>query len=247
METYDIAKQLREYAAMYETEAFLLVDPSLFMHLVKGKENQETMAFIASSLSYGSRKQFIPKIRFILEASAKDVYHWVKSGEYDADIPAADVCYYRLYTYRAVNGFLSALREMLNRYGSIGEFVRSNADDCPTALIALTDFFNRRSVGGIIPQDTTSACKRLCMFMRWMVRDNSAVDLGLWADFIDRRTLIMPLDTHVIQQALRLGLLTRATSSMAAAVRLTDEMRKIFPDDPLKGDFALFGYGINHR
>ena len=246
-EIYDAAKQLRMYAKMYETEAFLFVDPSLFMHLVSGKENQETMAFIASSLSYGNRKHFFPKIRFILDASARDVYHWVKNGDYEADIPAVDVCYYRLYTYRAMNKFLHALQEMLVRYGSIGEFLRANATDGPSALRALTDFFGKRDAGGVVPKDTTSACKRLCLFLRWMVRDNSPVDLGLWADFIDRRTLIMPLDTHVIGHALRLGLLTSATASMPAAVRLTEEMRNIFPDDPLKGDFALFGYGINHR
>ena len=84
------------------------------------------------------------------------------------------------------------------------------------------------------------------MFLRWMVRKESPVDLGLWNDIIDQRTLIMPLDTHVIQEANRLGLIKTKSTSMKIACELTEKLRKIFPEDPLKGDFALFGYGINN-
>ncbi len=84
------------------------------------------------------------------------------------------------------------------------------------------------------------------MFLRWMVRKESPVDLGLWNDIIDQQTLIMPLDTHVIQEANRLGLIKTKSTSMKVACELTEKLRKIFPEDPLKGDFALFGYGINN-
>ena len=84
------------------------------------------------------------------------------------------------------------------------------------------------------------------MFLRWMVRDGSPVDLGLWADRIDKKSLIMPLDTHVLTEASRLGLITSRCTSMSAARRLTAALAEVFPDDPLKGDFALFGYGVNH-
>ena len=85
------------------------------------------------------------------------------------------------------------------------------------------------------------------MFLRWMVRDGSPVDLGLWSDIMDRRTLIMPLDTHVVQESLRMGLLKSRTASMGTARRLTDAMLEIFPADPLKGDFALFGLGVDEE
>jgi len=84
------------------------------------------------------------------------------------------------------------------------------------------------------------------MFLRWMVRKESPVDLGLWNDIIDQQTLIIPLDTHVIQEANRLGLIKTKSTSMKVACELTEKLRKIFPEDPLKGDFALFGYGINN-
>jgi uncharacterized protein (TIGR02757 family) len=84
------------------------------------------------------------------------------------------------------------------------------------------------------------------MFLRWMVRDNSPVDLGLWSSFVDKRTLIMPMDTHVVSEAVKLNLLTSRCASMNAARRLTEAMREVFPTDPLKGDFALFGYGVDN-
>ena len=75
----------------------------------------------------------------------------------------------------------------------------------------------------------------------------NSVDLDLWADYINRRTLIMPLDTHVLTQACRLQLLTSKTASMSAAIKLTQSLAEVFPDDPLRGDFALFGYGVNNQ
>lgn len=83
--------------------------------------------------------------------------------------------------------------------------------------------------------------------MRWMVRDDSPVDIGLWNDLIDKRTLIIPMDTHVIRVATKLGLITSKSSSMSAAIKLTNVLQKAFPTDPLKADFALFGAGISHE
>jgi uncharacterized protein (TIGR02757 family) len=83
------------------------------------------------------------------------------------------------------------------------------------------------------------------MFLRWMVRRGPAVDIGLWADFIDRKTLIMPLDTHVITQARELGLLSKESATMSTARKLTALMSEVFPDDPARGDFSLFGAGVD--
>jgi uncharacterized protein (TIGR02757 family) len=83
------------------------------------------------------------------------------------------------------------------------------------------------------------------MFLRWMVRDNSPVDLGLWSDLIDKSTLIIPMDTHVLQEATKLGLISSKCTSMSAALKLSQKLREIWPDDPIKGDFALFGLGVD--
>lgn len=243
----DINTLLKQYAERYETEDFLPTDPSWFMHQVNGDTNKETTAFIASCLSYGNRKQFMPKIQSILDFADNNVHEWVLNGRFSENIPDDNTtCFYRLYTYHTMHSLLTALQQMLIEHGSIGNYVKDNATDGFTAVKAITDYFARKKIETIIPKNTASACKRVCMFLRWMVRDNSAVDLGLWKNFIDKRTLIIPMDTHVLQEANKLGLINSKTASMTAARKLTARLTEIFPDDPLKGDFALFGYGVNH-
>ena len=242
-------KELKQHiiylADKYETAYFLPADPSSFMHKVDGPANQEAMAFIASCLSYGSRKQFFPKIQYILDSSQGEVDRWVRSGTFAADIPDSPGCYYRLYTFSHMHRLLTAYRHMLLQHGSMKDYVRLNATTGLEAVGAICRFFAAEGASTIVPKNASSACKRVCMFLRWMVRDGSPVDLGLWADVIDRRSLVMPLDTHVVQEATRLGLLDSRTASMATARRLTRKMLEVFPDDPLRADFALFGLGVD--
>ena len=240
-------RELRRYAAEYETEEFLQGDPSWFMHQVEGAANQEATAFVASCLSYGSRKQFMPKIQWLLDCAGGDVDAWVREGGFEEVLPAGGCgCFYRLNTVGQMNAFLRAYQRLLEQYGTLGDYVRGRASDGFAAVEAICGYFGGEGVSGLVPQDARSACKRVCMFLRWMVRSDSPVDLGLWADFIDRRTLIMPLDTHVLAESQRLGLLKCGSATMSAALRLTETLAKVFPDDPLKGDFALFGYGMSH-
>ena len=243
----ELKLRIAALAEKYETADFLPADPSSFMHKVDGAENQEAMAFIASCLSYGARKQFFPKIQYILDAAQGNIDRWVRSGEWESSIPDSTGCYYRLYTCHDMHQLLTAYQTMLHEYGSMKEYIRRNATTGIEAIEALCRFFSQHGADKIIPKNTTSACKRVCMFLRWMVRTGSPVDLGLWADIIDRRTLIMPLDTHVVQEAQRMNLLQSRTASMSTARRLTNTMLKIFPDDPLKGDFALFGLGVDNK
>ena len=242
----DIETCIRFLADKYETEDFLPSDPSSFMHRVSGAANQEATAFLASCLSYGSRKQFFPKIQFLIDASHGETDRWVRSGDWRRDIPDTTDCYYRLYTFHDMHRLLAAYELLLAEHGNLKEYVGANATTGIGAVGAICRYFASRQASKIIPKNASSACKRVCMFLRWMVRDGSPVDLGLWADIIDRRTLIMPLDTHVVQEACRMRLLTSRTASMSTARRLTDRMLEIFPDDPLKGDFALFGLGVDN-
>lgn len=238
---------LIKYAEEYETADFLQQDPSQFIHLVNGIANIEVTAFVASCLSYGNRKQFIPKIRTLLDFAHNDMHTWIKQGLYKEEFAEEDTsCFYRLYNNHTMRKFFDALFRLLNEHGTIGNFINHNATDGISAIKAITSFSANSGIETIIPKDTSSACKRICMFLRWMVRDNSPVDLGIWSKFIDKRTLIIPLDTHVLQEAQKLELIKNKTASMSVAIKLTEKLKEIFPDDPLKGDFALFGYGVNH-
>lgn len=236
-------QKLRALAEQCESKDFLNSDPSYFMHQVKGTANRETTAFVASCLSYGSRKQLMPKIGRILDLADGDVYTWIKEGLFSSWFSETDTsCFYRLYTNADMNSLFSALRKMLMEWGTIGDYVKANASDGLSAVDALASFFASNGASRIVPKNIKSPCKRLCMFLRWMVRDNSAVDLGLWGSFIDKRSLIIPMDTHVRQEAIRLGLMPETKSvTMKNAILLTSRLAEIFPEDPLKADFALFG------
>jgi len=237
---------LISYAEQYETADFLEGDPSWFMHQVAGRENQEAMALIASSLSYGSRPQFMKKIHTILDWTGGNVDKWVRTGQFRSCLPEGDQrCFYRLFTCDTMNRFFTVYRQLLLEYGTLGDYVRQEASDGLGAIEVISRYFASNDISVVIPKNMQSACKRVCMLLRWMVRCDSPVDLGLWADFIDRRSLIIPLDTHVLQQSVKLRLMESKTASMSSARKLTAVLAEIFPNDPLKGDFALFGQGIH--
>lgn len=256
----ELKKHLKSLAAKYENKEFLIGDPSWFMHQVAGDSNKEFLAFIASALSYGSRKQFLPKIQYLLDdihsctnksegsnMPSDLVAQWLLSGRYSKVVPCNDECFYRLYSNRTFYMFLKALADIIREYGSLKELVRRKASTRKAidAIEVITSEFYERESMGVIPKNTTSSCKRVCMFLRWMVRDKSPVDLGIWSDIIDRQSLIIPMDTHVVQEAIRLGLTTSKATTMSAAIKLTETIKEAFPEDPLLGDFALFGLGVD--
>ena len=249
-------KLLTTLADRYETPQFIVGDPSWWMHQVTGRRNQEATAFVASALSYGSRSQFMPRIGLLLDMADGDMDRWLREGGFRRRFATGGKdCFYRLYNEGTMRAFFEAYHELLVEHGSLGEYL-STVNLQPSTLNSQLSTFNfigaicawfaAHSAGSVVPKDTTSACKRVCMFMRWMVRDGSPVDLGLWKDLLDKRTLVMPLDTHVVSEALKLNLLNSRCASMSAARRLTDAMREVFPDDPLRGDFALFGFGVDN-
>ena len=240
-------KTLRRLAAEYERPSFIEGDPSWFMHQAAGAANQEATAFVASSLSFGSRSQFMPKIQWLVDRADGDMDSWIRGGAFERDVPPdSSRCFYRFFTFGTVNAFLRTYRELMLAHGTLGGYVRGLAGgDAAKAVAAICGYFNAKGPSSVVPKDAKSACKRVCMFLRWMVRSGSPVDLGLWSGFIDRRTLVVPLDTHVVQEAVKLGLLKSPCASMCAARRLTDALGEAFPDDPARGDFALFGSGVD--
>lgn len=240
---------LKRYASLYETVDFLKGDPSWFMHQVDGDVNREAVAFVASCMSFGSRAQFMPKIQEIVDCAGGDLDAWIRSGSYKRHFaPGCRDCFYRFFTRGSMHSLFDAYRRLMGENGTLGGYVRrESGGDGYGAVKAICRWFGSCGDAPVVPKDATSACKRVCMFLRWMVRGPSPVDLGLWSDAIDRRTLVMPLDTHVVRQAVRLGLLASPSASMSAARRLTAALAEVFPEDPLRGDFALFGYGVNHK
>ncbi len=239
--------RLRRLAARYETAAFAEDDPIRFLRTASGP-GVETTAFVAACLSYGSRKQFLPKIQEVVDLAGGDVHGWILSGRFARRFRPGDRrSFYRLFPYGRMHALFAALRTLLRRHGSIGAFLRaSGATTAPAALCALCGAFAGRAAP-IVPKDCSSACKRLCLFLRWMVRDGSPVDYGLWSGWFDKASLVVPLDVHVLRQARRLGLVRSGAATMRTALEITARLAEAFPGDPCKGDFALYGLGIDEE
>lgn len=239
---------LRSLALRYESPEFLESDPSRFMHEVKGDANREATAFTASCLSFGARPQFLPKIAEIIGLAGGDVDKWIAEGRYSGNFAKGDGgCFYRFYTRGDMRGFFDEYRRVILESGSLGGMLRAIAKGGRMTGLEAVDAISAIFKTPLVASSKQSCRKRICMFLRWMVRDGSPVDLGLWKDFVDKRTLVMPLDTHVLSESVRFGLAEGKCASMAAAVRLTRKVAEIFPDDPLKADFALFGAGVSQQ
>ena len=236
---------LLRYAEKYE-RAFPSPDPSEFLKTAKGTNNQEATAFVAACLSFGSIEQFMPKIEQVIgwAKNSGGMDQWIRRGAFKRKVRAdACRCFYRFVTYANLHAFLCAFQQIMHEHGTLGEYVRRNGDETGLGAVkAICAAFADSDVGYLVPANASSACKRICLFLRWMVRE-PPVDLGLWKDFIRRESLIMPLDAHVLKQARELKLLKNEPATMATARKLTEIMSKVFPGDPLRGDFALFGQG----
>lgn len=248
--TEETSKLILSWADKYETESFVFSDPIQFpwkwhekrheFGHTEGMANVEISAVITSWLSYGNRMHIIDKAGMVDDLMSKSSpYEFIIGKKYISF--NSDITMYRFYKWSDFYRLCKRLDNIYKAYGSIDEYLRNH--NCDNALQNLINLF--RGIKGF-PSDSTSACKRLCMMLRWLVRQNSPVDIGIWS-FLDQSRLLIPLDTHVHRIALELGLTSRKSADMKTAVEITETMKEIFPDDPSRGDFALFGYGIEHK
>ena len=251
--TKELAAHLRELADKYEVASFCDEDPSQFLRWYDPASGRGTIAdvevasFIAAMLAFGNRKQFIPKIKEILQTADRSlgsVSEWLKAGAFKKDFPCGEKKFYRFYSYDDMQIFFGELADILEQAGSLGEFFKLQYGGVvgvsPADIVAQS--FPKSA---IVPKGKSSANKRVHMFLRWMVRRDSQVDLGLW-QWADPAGLIIPLDVHVMQEAAKLGLISeKATASRKTAELLTSALNEAFPGDPCRGDFALFGLGVD--
>lgn len=249
---FTLNENLKRWAEQYETAEFIKSDPVQIPHRYDSRVNIEISAFVTAWIAWGNRKQIIKKADFIdREIFKGEPYHYIVGNtvergnrpEWEQYKGSTD-CLYRTFTFGDFHDLCARLYDVYtsaeNMEAAIKKAHETNGE---TALATLQSLFG--SVNGIPDFEMQSACKRLCLFLRWMCRKGSPVDFGLW-DVCDPRNLIIPLDTHVHKQAIRLGLTKRRTPDLCTAIEITDRFAEIFPDDPTKGDFALFGYGVNN-
>ena len=236
--------------ARYNHRRYVPPDPLEALYAYGDPADQEIAGLVAALLAYGRVGQIVRSVRWVLGRLGEHPRRRLHDAGDDGLAAAFEGFRHRFQTGSEIAGLLAAAREVIGEWGSLRACFASGlrAGDA-TVLPALGVLVGRLgaaspvALGHLLPDPAkSSACKRLHLFCRWMVR-RDAVDPGTW-EGIDPRLLIVPLDTHMHRWGRRLGLTTRRQADLRAALEATAGFRKIAPDDPVRYDFALTRLGI---
>ncbi len=244
---------LDEWVDRIEQPDYIESDPILFMHAFDEKEDQLLAGFFAALMAWGRRDIVIRKVEDLLDRMDNRPEKFIRNFS-DQDAKRFKGFKHRTFKPIDMKWLTKILQSILLEFGSFEAFwnrcyQKAQETNRPLMTIFHEDFFAQhpeapqRTRKHISNADKKSSCKRLYLYLRWAIRKQSPVDLGLM-DFIPQSELMVPLDVHVARQSRRLGLLSRTYNDWWAVEELTESLRLLDPEDPAKYDYALFGLGI---
>ncbi|MDR0537210.1 MAG: TIGR02757 family protein [Tannerellaceae bacterium] len=243
---------LDEYVALINTPEFVSHDPVQFPKRYIKKQDIEIAAFVTAIISWGQRKTILRDAERVLQKMGDSPYDYVMNGEYEG-LGSANV--HRTFFETDLAYMLRGFRGIYDEFDSVEDFlacktVGTEADTAWAVIETLRSEaarVNGRDNSKCFPANLEkSASKRYHLALRWLVRNDNIVDLGIWT-FLKPFQLYIPLDVHVGNTARRLGLLTRKANDRKSVEELTGILRQYCPEDPVKYDFALFGIGVNGK
>jgi len=238
--------------AEYNRPAFIKDDPISIPHRFTRQQDIEIAGFFAAIFAWGNRTIIINKSRELLGLMDNAPYQFI-TGHSDADLKKLLHFKHRTFNTTDLLYFIHFLRHHYSTHASLepafSQWMGPKDADTEQALSGFYRYFVSleetppRTRKHIASPEKNSTCKRLNMFLRWMVRrDKAGVDFGIWRT-IRAAQLVCPIDVHVARVARRFDLLQRNAIDWQAAVELTVWLRTLDPKDPVKYDFALFGLG----
>jgi len=213
-------------------------DPVAFVHEYAGARDREIAGFMASQFAYGNIKAMKQFLARLFAEMGESPYAFIKKGKFSS----IGRLYYRFQKGEEIIDLFDTLRRIIKDYGSMGAMLEAHYDgDIRKALWEVRERYfgsdSNRLIFFFPKRSSTNPLKRWNLYLRWMVRKD-AIDLGIW-HFIDKRDLIVPLDTHLYKIGRCLGWTTAQTQSWKAACEITKALKGHSPDDPLKYDFFL--------
>jgi uncharacterized protein (TIGR02757 family) len=249
---FELKPFLDEINDSVEQKEYIQHDPVQFMHAFTQKKDIEIAGFFAATMAWGRRDIVIAKVDDLLKRMDYSPYDFVKNynqSEYNR---------FRNFKHRTfkpvdVHGIILSLQHIYIEFSDFEEFwkmcyQKGVSQNRPYLALFHEEFFTRssdlaeRTRKHISNPEKGSTCKRLYMYLRWAIRKNSPVDLGIW-NFMDASELLVPFDVHVARQARRYGLIARRTNDWQTVNELTSALALMNPDDPARYDYALFGIG----
>lgn len=223
--------KLIEWADKYNDPVYFTEDPIAFPRhfatlAAEGKacmQDIEIAGLLSAHLAWGRRAMIVRDSHRLMDEMNWQPYAYVMNGNWKAD----PVSLHRTIKWSEIAQICNRLRSIYSQMPSLE----------PLTIEELRcDIFGSKA-------DRNAANKKINMYRRWMVRDDGKVDLGIWKNS-SKSELLIPLDVHVHNSALELGLTTRTSTDIKTVHEITQAFMDIFPSDPCKGDFALFGHGI---
>jgi uncharacterized protein (TIGR02757 family) len=251
--TANLKTFLDEKVQRFNQPGFIADDPVSIPHIFSKREDIEIAGLFAAVLAWGQRITIIRKCRELMSWMDNDPHQFILHHR------SRELKPFETFRHRTFNGtdalyFIEALKSIYLEYPSMEEVFAVAPSDA-TVEQGLVRFHHRffalehphRTKKHLSTPERKSTCKRINMYLRWMVRkDNMGVDFGLW-DKMSPAQLVCPCDVHVDRVARRLKLIHRQQTDWLTALELTANLRKLDPLDPVKYDFALFGLGIEGR
>ncbi len=240
-------------------------DPVELPHRYTDPKEIEIVGWLAAALAYGRVDLFKAAVEKLLTLMEGGPYAYLARFDPDRERPRFQGIYYRLNTTDDLFCFIYLMSQVVQRFGSVGQLFQSlyreeEEDLGPTLSRFIAAVFSvdplpvygkrgKREIPDGLRQllsspSQGSACKRMNLYLRWMVRSNDGVDFGLWKE-IPPAKLIIPLDTHIIRIARYLGLTKRKSPDWKMAKEITQSLKAFDPADPLKYDFGLCHLGIS--
>lgn len=237
----------------YNNPLFIHTDPISIPHIFTKKQDREIAGFFAAVFSWGNRRTIINKSKELIKLMDNAPYEFC-TNHTDNDLKKLLGFKHRTFNATDLLYFISFFKMHYAKYASLETaFTQWMHKDDETVENALNGFYHYFFSLSFIPErtrkhiaspDKNSSCKRINMFLRWMVRtDNKGVDFGIWKN-ISPSQLICPLDVHVQRVSKQLGILQNIKSNWAAALELTGFLRTLNKADPVIYDYALFGTGV---
>ncbi len=255
-----LKKVLDKFYRDFDFAGRLLHDPIEFPHGYRNPKDIEVSGFIASCFAYGKVELFRPVVKNVLSLMGEHPYSFLR----DFDVAKEKRRFSFKYRFNEPDDILCLLfliHQVLKRFSSLENAFRMHYapedDDTGKAIAGFTDEVMSVSTSPVYGGDIRppglahffpsprkgSACKRMNLFLRWMVRDGD-IDFGLWKS-IPANKLVIPLDIHIARISRCLGLTGRSSAGWKTAVEITNALKLFDPEDPLKYDFALCHHGIS--
>lgn len=232
---------------------FIANDPVQFPRRFERLQDIEVVSFLSAAIAWGKRKMICNNCEKMLTLMENQPLEYILDEAYET-LP--DINIHRTFFARDFKYMLRGFNRIFKRYGSLHNFAAAHhVGDSETPSWRLVELMQNEfseANGGctnsqcLPTQLRNTALKRINMALRWLVRCDGIVDLGVWTE-IKPSQLYIPLDVHVGDTARALGLVTRRANDKRTVVELTNVLRKMRPDDPVIYDFALFGIGIGDK